>query len=134
VYSLHACDTATDQTLYMGMRLQARTILSVSCCQATLKKEFRPGGLSGITRHRVFKDRLLYMVADAMRALLLETGGYDADVIEFVSSRHTDKNIMIRAKRSQVKDKNRIREDYERMQQSFRMKPRLEEYMRNGAA
>jgi len=42
VYSLHACDTATDLALHLGMRLASRAILSVSCCQTTVKKEFRP--------------------------------------------------------------------------------------------
>ena len=39
------------------------------------------------------------MVTDSMRALLLETCGYDAQVFEFVSLEHTSKNKMILAKR-----------------------------------
>ena len=39
------------------------------------------------------------MVTDSMRALLLETRGYDAQVFEFVSLEHTSKNKMILAKR-----------------------------------
>ena len=39
------------------------------------------------------------MVTDSMRALLLETCGYDAQVFEFVSLEHTSKNKMILARR-----------------------------------
>jgi hypothetical protein len=39
------------------------------------------------------------MVTDSMRALLLETCGYEAQVFEFVSLEHTSKNKMILAKR-----------------------------------
>lgn len=35
------------------------------------------------------------MVTDGMRALLLESRGYDARVIEFVTLEHTQKNKMI---------------------------------------
>ena len=39
------------------------------------------------------------MVTDSMRALLLETCGYEAQVFEFVSLEHTSKNKMILAAR-----------------------------------
>ena len=39
------------------------------------------------------------MVTDSMRALLLETCGYDAQVFEFVALEHTSKNKMILARR-----------------------------------
>ena len=39
------------------------------------------------------------MVTDSMRALLLETCGYEARVFEFVSLEHTSKNKMILARR-----------------------------------
>ncbi|MEP6739865.1 MAG: hypothetical protein ABJA61_05770, partial [Caldimonas sp.] len=39
------------------------------------------------------------MVTDSLRALLLETCGYDARVFEFVSLEHTSKNKMILATR-----------------------------------
>ena len=44
------------------------------------------------------------MVTDSMRALLLETRGYDAQVFEFVSLEHTSKNKMILAQRRATGD------------------------------
>ena len=58
VYSLHACDTATDKALHLGFANRARCILSVSCCQHTMKKGMRGGSFTGLTRHRVLKDKL----------------------------------------------------------------------------
>ncbi len=35
------------------------------------------------------------MAGDALRAMHLEMNGYSTDIIEYVSSRYTDKNIML---------------------------------------
>jgi hypothetical protein len=130
VYSLHACDTATDQALYLGLKLNARNILSVSCCQHTIKKELRHHPYSGITKHRIFKDRIVYMIADSMRVLLMESFGYKADIIEFVSSRHTDKNVMIRAKKSNQKQLDLILSEYDKIRKDFNVQPALENYLK----
>jgi hypothetical protein len=104
VYSLHACDSATDKTLSLGLRTEARNILSVSCCQHTIMKKMRRHPYTGITRHQVFKKKLVYMVGDSLRAMLLEMQGYQVDIIEFSSIRYTDKNIMLRAKIGQTRN------------------------------
>jgi len=128
VYSLHACDTATDKTLYLGTVNNAACILSVSCCQHTIKKGFKNSRYSGITKHRVFKEKMLYMVADSLRALLLETEGYKTDVIEFTSTRNTEKNIMIRAKKSGG-EKASSMEEYKKIRDEFNISPELEKYI-----
>ena len=134
VYSLHACDTATDQALYLGLRLKSRNILSVSCCQHTVKKSLRNIPYKGISRHNVFKDRIIYMLADSMRALLLESCGYKTDIIEFVSSRYTDKNVMIRAKMSGVRSRDTVLEEYRDIKRSFSAAPVLENYLNENAS
>lgn len=129
-YSLHACDSATDKALYLGLKNRARHIFSVSCCQHTLFRQLRRHPYTGMTRHRVFKEKLTSMVGDALRALLLEMEGYKVDVLEFVSSRHTDKNIMIRAKKEQLREKNRFHEEYAQLQDTFHVTPSLEHYIK----
>ncbi|MEI8671731.1 SAM-dependent methyltransferase [Vibrio sp. SA48] len=37
-YSLHACDIATDKAMLLGLKNNARHIVSVSCCQHSVKK------------------------------------------------------------------------------------------------
>ena len=129
VYSLHACDTATDATLYLGVKSRAKLILSVSCCQHTIKKQFRPRQYKGITKHSIYKDRLLYMVGDSLRSMLLELNGYKPNIFEFVSSRYTDKNIMLRAQPGSFGNSNEIQAEYSKISNEFRVKPALEEYL-----
>jgi hypothetical protein len=129
VYSLHACDSATDKALYLGLRLNVPCILSVACCQHQARRQLRGHPYTGITRHRVFKDRVVYMVGDALRALLLEMQGYNVDILEFTSSRHTDKNTMIRARKGHNGDLAALRIEYVRMRDAFRIVPSLEQYL-----
>ena len=129
VYSLHACDSATDKALYLGLRNRARAILSVSCCQHTLKKHLKGHPYKGITRHRVFKDKIVYMVGDSLRALLLEMHGYKVDILEFVSSRYTDKNIMMRAQKGHIHDMDALKHEYEKLRNAFHVSPSLEFYI-----
>lgn len=130
VYSLHACGSATDKTLFCGIVHGARSILSVSCCQHDIQEHLRNPRYRGITRHRVFKNRLAYMAGDALRALLLEMNGYNADIIEFVSSRYTDKNIMLRAFRGNSPSPDTLSEEYRKIRDEFRVIPELESYLR----
>ncbi len=129
VYSLHACDLATDKTLHLGLRHKATCILSVSCCQHSIKKHLRRHHYTGITKHRIFKERLVYMVGDSLRALLLEMHGYRTDILEFVSSRYTDKNIMLRAQKSNPRNIQEIEKEYEAIQKEFNVIPTLETYL-----
>ncbi len=129
VYSLHACDSATDGTLYLGVKNRASLILSVSCCQHSIKKSLRNPRYSGITKHGIFKDRIVYMVGDSLRALLIEMEGYSVDIFEFVSSRYTDKNIMMRARKGGVCDRESSHSEYEKIRDEFKVRPALEVYL-----
>ena len=130
VYSLHACDSATDKTLFLGLRTEARNIFSVSCCQHTIKRRMKSKPYTALTRHRVFKEKLAYMMADSLRALLVEMQGYKVDIIEFVSSRSTDKNIMLRAQKGQTRNLEELKKDYLTLQNTFKIYPELEQYVR----
>jgi hypothetical protein len=127
-YSLHACDVATDKAMLLGLKHNAKHILSVSCCQHSVKNKMQSYmSTKGLTKHRVIKDRLLYIVLDSMRAMLLEMQSYDVDVIEFVSSRATDKNLMIRAHKKQLVDADVIYSQYRRLRSAYNLRPYLEE-------
>ncbi|MBN2502568.1 MAG: SAM-dependent methyltransferase [Anaerolineales bacterium] len=129
VYSLHACDSATDKMLYLGLQTEARNILSVSCCQHTNIKKMKGHPYTGITRHQIFKEKLAYMVGDSLRAMLLEMHGYQVDIIEFASTRYTDKNIMLRARKGHVNNVAQLNEQYQKLQQTFNFSPALENYL-----
>lgn len=107
VYSLHACDTATDMTVAKGILEQAQHIMTVSCCQHSVRKHMKKHPLGSISRHGVYKERLADMVADSMRALILESRGYGVKVFDYVASTETPKNVMIRAMRTGNNDPKR---------------------------
>lgn len=134
VYCLHACNSATDKTLYFGSDKKAATILSVSCCQHDIKQKIRNQRYSSITKHSVYKDRIAYMVGDSLRALLLEMQGYKTDIFEFVSSRYTDKNTMLRARRCPRNNRDKTLQEYQKIKDEFKVSPELESYLLKDAS
>jgi SAM-dependent methyltransferase len=98
--ALHACDTATDHAIELGVRAGADVLVCSPCCHKELRPQMtRPRLLSGLLRHGIHLGQEAEMVTDSLRALLLETCGYGARVFEFVSLEHTSKNKMILATR-----------------------------------
>jgi SAM-dependent methyltransferase len=98
--SLHACDTATDEAIAAGVRLGAEAIVVAPCCHHELAAQIA-GQKDALLRHGLLLGRQADLVTDALRAAALETLGYRVDVIEFVSTEHTAKNVMLRAERTQ---------------------------------
>ncbi|MCG8335599.1 MAG: SAM-dependent methyltransferase [Proteobacteria bacterium] len=133
VYSLHACNSATDKTIYLGVANNAATILSVSCCQHDIKRSIRNKRYTGITKHSVYKDKFVSMVGDSLRGLLLEMIGYKVSIFEFVSSRYTDKNVMLRAKKSSLGKIRQLEEEYQKIKSEFMVTPELEKYLGKSA-
>jgi hypothetical protein len=103
--ALHACDTATDAALALGVKAGADILLASPCCHKQIRAQLlAPGPLRPVLRHGIHADEQAEMLTDALRALLLEAAGYDTQVFEFVSLEHTAKNKMILAvKRAQAK-------------------------------
>lgn len=97
VVALHACDTATDQALARAVRWNAKIILAAPCCQHELFKQVSASSLDTVLQHGILRERLAALVTDAARADLLEMHGYRTQVVEFIDSEHTPKNLLIRA-------------------------------------
>ena len=98
--ALHACDTATDHAIDLGLRAGARVLVCSPCCHKELRPQMsRPAPLGALFRHGIHLGQEAEMVTDTLRALLLEAAGYDAQVFEFVALEHTNKNKMILATR-----------------------------------
>ena len=104
--ALHACDTATDHAIHMGIRGGASIICCAPCCHQQLRPQLlQPHPLRPILRHGVHLGQEAEMLTDGLRALLLDACGYDTQVFEFVSLEHTAKNKMLLAvKRAQPRD------------------------------
>jgi hypothetical protein len=98
--ALHACDTATDDALALGVRSDAQLIVAAPCCHREIRPQITsPDVLSPVLRHGILLEREAEVITDAIRALLLEMHGYSARVFEFISHEHTGKNLMIAAEK-----------------------------------
>jgi hypothetical protein len=96
--ALHACDTATDHAIHLGIRSGAAIILCSPCCHKQLRPQLlSPHPLRSVFQHGIHAEQQAEMLTDSLRALLLESQGYDTQVFEFVSLEHTRKNKMILA-------------------------------------
>lgn len=94
--ALHACNTATDDAIYEGIRANAAIIVTAPCCHQELRPQIKPPEmLKDVLKHGVMHERTAEFVTDALRALLLERSGYSTRLFEFVSVEHTQKNLML---------------------------------------
>jgi len=96
--ALHACDTATDHAIHLGLQAGAQIILCSPCCNKQLRPQLlSPHPLRSVFQHGIHAEQQAEMVTDSLRALLLQAQGYDTQVFEFVALEHTRKNKMILA-------------------------------------
>ena len=97
VVTLHACDTATDYALAKAVKWGAKVILSVPCCQHEANRTIADETLSPVMDYGILKERFAAIATDGARAKLLESKGYQTQILEFIDMEHTPKNLLIRA-------------------------------------
>ncbi len=96
VIALHACDTATDHAIHLGVKAGADIILCSPCCHKEVRPQLlSPHPLRPLLQHGVHLGQQAEMLTDGLRAMLLDACGYETQVFEFVSLEHTNKNKMI---------------------------------------
>jgi len=99
--ALHACDTASDHALALGIRLAADVMAVAPCCQGELARrwkstEQRPGHpFAPIHSSPHFRRALAADLTDVFRTLLTRSRGYEVTPTEFVPSSHTPKNRLL---------------------------------------
>ncbi len=126
VLSLHACDTATDEAICQGVKWDSRVILAAPCCQHELRSQLDSPLFRPVLRHGILKQRTAEILTDGCRAQILRILGYRTDVVEFIDSKHTPKNVMIRAAKGlKFGDRALVRE-YEALRDFWRIEPCLE--------
>ncbi|TWG13971.1 class I SAM-dependent methyltransferase [Actinoplanes teichomyceticus] len=129
VLALHACDTATDQALARAVRWEARWVLAAPCCHhdiaAQLKGGAAPSPYGEFTRHAILRERFADVLTDSLRAALLRLHGYRVDVVEFVDSAHTPRNLLLRARRTGAPATAEQRAEYDALTGQWGVKPAL---------
>jgi SAM-dependent methyltransferase len=133
VFALHACDTATDDALAQAVRSAAQVLLSVPCCHHDLNKVIGAEGPSAVLRpvlrHGIMLQRAADLVTDAFRALALRVVGYRTDVVEFVATEHTPRNLMIRAVGGAAPGDPAHVAEYQEMKRFWRVTPYIEKVL-----
>jgi SAM-dependent methyltransferase len=125
--SLHACDTATDEAIAAGVRLDAEAIVLAPCCHHELAAQIATREKDGLLRHGLLLGRQADLVTDALRAARLEIAGYRVEVMEFVSAEHTAKNVMLRAERAPSKPRaSRAAAEFVELRDRYGVDPAIE--------
>lgn len=133
VVTLHACDTATDYALHQAVSWGAGVILSVPCCQHELNRQLRSDVLAPVLKHGIIKERMAALITDALRAELLETKGYQVQLLEFIDMEHTPKNILIRAVRTNSSSKGKSPEKLKECMEFLNVDPCLKRLFQEDA-
>ncbi|MCB9604678.1 MAG: SAM-dependent methyltransferase [Sandaracinus sp.] len=125
VVALHACDTATDDAIVLGVGLEATLLALAPCCQAELARKWRDlttlapvteeapsDAFAPIRRTPHLCREVGALVTDTMRQLLIRAAGYECWALELVPTEHSPKNLMLRAMNRHAPD-DAARREYE---------------------
>ena len=134
VFSLHACNNATDYSLEKALSLDAKAILAVPCChheffekiQKNKNSEFY-NTLKIMADNGVVLDKFATLATDSFRSLSLELCGYKTKMIEFIDMEHTPKNILIKAIKSKPSNLKEKLKEYNKLKEFLGIQPLLEE-------
>src|SRR3954471_12770313 len=133
VLALHACDTATDDALARAVAWRAPVVLAAPCCHhdvaAQLRRSPTPAPYTLLTRSGILRERFADTLTDAMRAAVLRTAGYRVDVIDFVDSKHTPRNTLLRAIRTGASGSEQVRSELDELTRAWSVHPRLAELL-----
>ena len=134
VLALHACDTATDDALARAVTWRAPVVLAAPCCHHDIASQLRraptPAPYRMLTRSGILRERFADTLTDAIRAAVLRTEGYRVDVVDFVDSRHTPRNTLLRAVRTGAAGAEEVRRELEELTGTWGVHPRLAELLR----
>lgn len=138
VLALHACDTATDAALARAVRWQSPVVIAAPCCHHDLQVQLRttaaPAPYALLTRHATLRERFADTLTDALRAALLRLAGYRVDVVEFVASRHTPRNVALRAVHTGGPPDPAIAAGYRELRAAWGVRPALEDLLGDSVA
>lgn len=130
VLALHACDTATDEALARAVGWRARWVLAAPCCHHDLAAQLRtspaPGPYDPLVRQGILRERFADVLTDALRAALLRLHGYRVEVVEFVDSQHTPRNLLLRARHTGAEPTDQQRDEYRALIGDWQLTPRLQ--------
>lgn len=125
--ALHACDTATDDSIAWTVNRNVPLALFAPCCHHDIQAQIKiaPEPWSLVTRHGIMRERLGDLITDSLRIQLMKLRGYRVDAIEFIGGEHTPRNLMIRAVKTGAEPEKGEVERYETMISEWGVTPVL---------
>ncbi len=133
VLALHACDTATDDALARAVQWEAPLVLAAPCCHHDIQKQLKsvtpPAPYSLMTRYGIVRERFADVLTDSLRAAVLRQVGYRVEVVQFVDSQHTPRNLLLRAARTNAPVTADLESDYAALIAEWQVSPRLAELL-----
>lgn len=120
IVALHACNTATDDALFHGIKMKSKLIVCAPCCQHEVLVDLQKSETASrkFISHGLFLQKQADLITDNARVMLLRSQGYQVDVIDFVASEHTPKNTLIAATKKSKPSVEHLRE-YEAYKKAF---------------
>ncbi|MCF6158104.1 MAG: SAM-dependent methyltransferase [wastewater metagenome] len=128
VLALHACDIATDEAIAKGIKLKAKHIVVVPCCEGQVRGRLKRGHpLVDITDFGLLRYRFADILTEALRAQFLTGAGYHVKLTEVASPKFTPKNLMIIARKKKGDAKCNMN-TYKKLNEIFHANFILENY------
>lgn len=128
VIALHACDLATDETIAKGIKLSAKYIIVVPCCENQIRNRLKVGHpLVDLTDFGLLRYRFADILTEALRAQFLSGAGYYVKLLEVISPKFTPKNLMIIARRKRGNKKYNL-DKYKKLDEMFNTEFALKNY------
>jgi SAM-dependent methyltransferase len=138
VLALHACDTATDDALARAVGWEAPLVLAAPCCHHDIQKQLKsvspPAPYALMTRYGIVRERFADVLTDSLRAAVLRQVGYRVEVVQFVDSQHTPRNLLLRAARTGAKPTADVQSEYQTLIADWQLTPRLAQLLLPPAA
>ncbi|HEX4386665.1 MAG TPA: SAM-dependent methyltransferase [Myxococcales bacterium] len=128
--ALHACDTATDDALTLAIQRDADHIAAVPCCQAEVAAQLKdqpknaPAPWPLLWQHGIHRREMGAHLTNVIRALVLQSHGYQVTVTELTGWEHSLKNELILGRRVH-KEHREARAQLERLLETTGVRPKL---------
>ena len=103
--ALHACDTATDDAIYLGMQANAKLIIVSPCCHKQIRQQMKitsSNVLEPALKYDIVMERMAELLTDSLRVLILNKNGYKTKLFEFIEPEFTSKNNIITAEKGEM--------------------------------
>ncbi len=130
VFALHACDTATDDALLLAVRHEADHVAVVPCCQAEVAAQLKenrhaaPQPWPLLWEHPIHRREMGAHLTNVIRALALQSRGYQVTVTELTGWEHSLKNELILGRRVHREHRG-ARTELEKLLETTGVRPKL---------